>query len=406
MFGRPSCSACSGREYRTEAEACARCEDLTAQVEDWLGAKCPASVQGQGGHNAAFTAACAVVRGFGVQNESEALGLLSGWNARCCPPWSERELRHKVREAGKSDGEVGALVWKRWVREGGNRGDAEGAEGKRVAPLPVEEEARPVLRGNREDFCLETLRAAQSEVVVSREWLQARSVCRLDTVTPEFFLSSLYEPGERVLVFTKFASQGQYLWEVPGASPRGGAWRLGRVKGEQAERVEHLPREGKSGVWFLNQPIDGVWREKPGSARHGAAGAEWSRRHEPCVSAWRYMVLESDIKGIEPLWVNFLAGLRVPIVALYTSGGKSVHALVRVDAVSKHHFDIVRDKMKPLLTKMGADPGVFTAVRLTRLPGCLRYGTDGRDGYVRYPEPRGQELIYFNPKAEYGRGIL
>jgi hypothetical protein len=128
------------------------------------------------------------------------------------------------------------------------------------------------------------------------------------------------------------------------------------------------------------------------------------------------MVLESDIYGIEEQWISFLCGLRWPIVALYTSGGKSVHALLRVDAVTKHHWDVLRDGMKSYLTKHGADPTVFTAVRLTRLPGCLRHGTEkmeaGPDGKKRaryhqyHPEPRRQELIYFNPGAERGRTIL
>ena len=410
MKGRPSCRTCAGREYARAEEGCARCEDGRAQAEDWLAGRCPPSVSGAGGHAAAFTAACALVRGFAM-GETEALGLLRGWNAGCSPPWSERELMHKVREAGKAGGESGTLIWRRW--SGGGEGvQGSGFRGEGRPALPEEEAGRPVLRGNREDFSLETLREMQTPgVEVSRAWLEARSVCRLDSVTPEFFLSSLYPAGSLVLVFTKFASQGQYLWEVPGAGPLGGAWQLGRARGEQAVRVDQLPREGRCGVWFLNQPVDGVWREKPGSGRHGKDGPEFSRRHGPCVTDWRYLVLESDIKGIEPMWVNFLAGLKLPIVAMYSSGGKSVHALVRVEAVNQKHFNLIRDKIKPLLTKCGADPGVFSAVRLTRLPGCLRYGTEGRgpDGvarYERYEEPRRQELIYFNPQAEFGRSIL
>ena len=47
-----------------------------------------------------------------------------------------------------------------------------------------------------------------------------------------------------------------------------------------------------------------------------------------------------------------------------------------------------------------ADPGALSAVRLSRLPGCLRYGKRDRDGKLdRYPEPRRQRLVWLNPAA-------
>jgi hypothetical protein len=62
----------------------------------------------------------------------------------------------------------------------------------------------------------------------------------------------------------------------------------------------------------------------------------------------------------------------------------------------------LRDYLKPLLTKFGADKGVFSAVRLTRLPGCQREGTTTKDGrYLRYKEPRLQWLRFLNPGAEW-----
>ena len=40
------------------------------------------------------------VEGFGL-DEASAMAALQGWNARCQPPWTENELRHKVRDALK-----------------------------------------------------------------------------------------------------------------------------------------------------------------------------------------------------------------------------------------------------------------------------------------------------------------
>lgn len=58
----------------------------------------PGSVSGQGGHVAAMKVARALVTGFGL-DEAAALDVMRSWNAKCAPPWSEKELAHKVREA-------------------------------------------------------------------------------------------------------------------------------------------------------------------------------------------------------------------------------------------------------------------------------------------------------------------
>lgn len=64
----------------------------------------PPAVSGQGGHNATFYAACVLVLGFGL-DRSDALSLLHEWNAWCNPPWSDRELEHKIDSATKQEGE-------------------------------------------------------------------------------------------------------------------------------------------------------------------------------------------------------------------------------------------------------------------------------------------------------------
>ncbi|MDP0497953.1 MAG: hypothetical protein Q7Q73_17260 [Verrucomicrobiota bacterium JB024] len=62
--------------------------------------KCPPATSGQGGHNQTFKVACALVHGFALERE-EALELLRGYNHRCQPPWSEKELAHKIDDAMK-----------------------------------------------------------------------------------------------------------------------------------------------------------------------------------------------------------------------------------------------------------------------------------------------------------------
>lgn len=56
------------------------------------------AVSGQGGHNATYRAACAL-RAAGL-SESEALLAMLAWNqTNADPPWSERDLLHKIQDA-------------------------------------------------------------------------------------------------------------------------------------------------------------------------------------------------------------------------------------------------------------------------------------------------------------------
>ena len=56
------------------------------------------AVAGQRGDLRTFRVCCRIVRGFDLSDD-EAVRALSEWNARCEPPWSERELRQKIANA-------------------------------------------------------------------------------------------------------------------------------------------------------------------------------------------------------------------------------------------------------------------------------------------------------------------
>lgn len=75
-------------------------------------AKLDSAVSGAGGHDATFNAAC-VCRRFGL-DESAMWRAMSWFNAnRCDPPWSQRELAHKIRSAINTvdrDGRAGEML--------------------------------------------------------------------------------------------------------------------------------------------------------------------------------------------------------------------------------------------------------------------------------------------------------
>ena len=59
------------------------------------------AVQGQNGSRACYIAACTLIRRYKLDEPNALALLLSDYNPRCVPPWSERELQHKVRDAAK-----------------------------------------------------------------------------------------------------------------------------------------------------------------------------------------------------------------------------------------------------------------------------------------------------------------
>lgn len=241
--------------------------------------------------------------------------------------------------------------------------------------------------------------AARCQQEITREWLSERSpvpipkAAQQGTNTSGLFLQSLYQAGETVLIFQSQRSQGDFSF-VHGE----GIYRLSKKPSDMPYHSE-LPVAGREGVWFLAQPVTGEWEPNSFGAQTNAT-PRLGRRHGGCVSAWRYAVLESD-HAMECDWLRMLVQLPFPIAAVYSSGGKSLHALLRFDAESKSEWDSLRDALLPVLCPLGADGAALTAVRLSRLPGCLRYGTSDKGGFFQpYATPRLQELIWLNPFAQ------
>jgi hypothetical protein len=59
----------------------------------------PGAISGSGGHATTFKAACVLVRGFALEPDDALALLVEIHNPICSPPWSERELRHKIKQA-------------------------------------------------------------------------------------------------------------------------------------------------------------------------------------------------------------------------------------------------------------------------------------------------------------------
>jgi putative DNA primase/helicase len=74
--------------------------NILVRASAYLAAKPPA-ISGEAGHDALYSAVCDMLRGFEL-TEAETFNLISNqYNPRCQPSWSERDIMHKIDDAGK-----------------------------------------------------------------------------------------------------------------------------------------------------------------------------------------------------------------------------------------------------------------------------------------------------------------
>jgi hypothetical protein len=199
-------------------------------------------------------------------------------------------------------------------------------------------------------------------------WIKRRSPVWPAIVTPAEYLSAVFRFGDQILVFADWQSQGEEIYQH-------------RSLKVNRKALGSFVRGNAHGVWFLANPVDGQYHFNP--RQQGM-----SRRSEESITSFRHVVLESDSLPLSQ-WLRILVQIRIPICSIVSSGGKSLHALCRIDAKSKADWDRVVRGLMPKLVKAGADRNALTAVRLTRLPGCYR-------------GDRLQELLYLNPGAQGG----
>lgn len=346
-------------------------------------ARMDAAVSGSHGHDVTFRVACVLVEGFSL-SFADAMEVMREWNSRCSPPWAEHELEHKVRSAEAKISEPGYLLRGTSLQQEASRGP--------VAPRAKADTPRPKKRPEFEEWTLNGY--VQGMVETGEEFFRDRSPVEVPRPeeqgweTAELFFETVYRPGERLLIFKNEMSQGQWLYEVGR-----GLFDLGKEPGVRAVRSQNPPRNGPGGIWFLAQPVDGIWRK---------GESKMTRRSGNCVQTWDWFVLESD-DAEAAAWLKFLAKIPLPIAAIYTSGGRSYHALVKIGAKSKAEWDSLRDEVfYKLLCPMGGDGGAMSAVRLTRLPGMYRRGKRDKEGkMIWYPKPELQRLIYLDPEPEW-----
>lgn len=198
-------------------------------------------------------------------------------------------------------------------------------------------------------------------------------VCNCTTIQ---YLCHIFKTGEHVIIATSLNDRGT-VWLNDPDHPNS--------TDDELDSFKH-PLEGK-GAWFLSNPVNGKAVELERLKSEANPDGE-SLRAEENLTSFKYLVLESD-EAPQDLWLSALVQLPLPIVSIVNSGGKSLHALVRVNAANGDHWRAIKQRIGPALVLLGADKNALTAVRLTRLPGSYRA-----------EKAQWQELLYLNPHAD------
>ena len=147
--------------------------------------------------------------------------------------------------------------------------------------------------------------------------------------------------------------------------PNGGT---SRAVSELLEKLSKYPNDitlaigdynKDAGAWICINPTNGL-----------------GRRAENIV-VYRHALVESDNLPVHEQ-ISTLKKLRVPITALVSSGNKSVHAIVRVDA---HNAAEYRDRVQALydildVNGFPVDRANSNPSRLSRMPGVIRNGKE------------------------------
>lgn len=197
------------------------------------------------------------------------------------------------------------------------------------------------------------------------------ALARLESLSPvptdistADYLRYLFTDGDKVCIVNSFTAGG-FVWE-----PHGGTdLRLFPV----------LPE----GVWFVSNPVTG-------DAVQMQSGKQ-SKRCREAISAGRFLLLECDHSELSlDMQAAMIGNLRLPIVSVVTSGGKSLHALAHISDGDTATWFKAKERLKATLPEYGFDPAAMTLERLTRLPG-----------YRRSEKGQGakQRLIYLDPGA-------
>lgn len=172
------------------------------------------------------------------------------------------------------------------------------------------------------------------------------------------YLSLLFEAEEKVsYVNTAYKDEDGKMKPFGGANSRTAQQLIDSIKKhEDVSDTFGTPNE-EAGMWVCFNPMDG------------------SGRTNKNVTSYRYALVESDTQDIETQYA-LIQDLKIPVRVLVHSGGKSLHAIVRIDAVDYKQYQERVDFLYTVCRRRGlaVDTQDKNPSRLSRMPGFRRNG--------------------------------
>ena len=156
------------------------------------------------------------------------------------------------------------------------------------------------------------------------------------------------------------------------------------------EWITHFRNGGKTAPHIIVNPLSGTPTMKK-------KGDGETLRGDANISAYRFCMAEFDILNREDQ-LRFWSAVKLPVVALIDSGGKSIHAwldvqkLAQVATPEQWQSEIKLRLFDSILTPLGIDGACSNPARLSRLPG-----------HHRTEKQAWQRLLWLSPE---GRPVL
>lgn len=200
-------------------------------------------------------------------------------------------------------------------------------------------------------------------IVVDSNWIENREVHEPDKWNPvqqiTEYLETLFEPAENVgYVMQSYLDEkkGKYIPQNKGSYDRSAGTLIEKLKkcgGDIGAVLGDYDPNG--GAWIRFNPLDG----------NGVNNTN--------VTEFRYALVESDDMEIEKQNA-IIRELELPVAILVHSGGKSLHAIVRIDASDYTEYKKRVDYLYDICKKNGMviDTQNRNPSRLSRLPGVQR----------------------------------
>ena len=249
---------------------------------------------------------------------------------------------------------------RKWGSFQGNKNPVTGGT---IYQLAVEQGWTPS-QGRALDWDGEIVRENDRGAILDGSWLESVEVeepadgdwnPKKEIIT---YLETLFEPSENVGYVTKsFENNKQEL------SPTKGTWSM--TAGELIQKLNRYDDicdaigdyNPKAGAWIRFNPLDGKGVKNDN------------------VTEFRYALVESDSMEIDKQNA-VIRELELPVACLVHSGGKSLHAVVRVDAADYNEYRKRVDYLYKVCEKNGftVDIQNKNPSRLSRLPGIMRNG--------------------------------